>query len=60
MILYPVLCITSMLISVQEWDERRKKAVIRDYYKDLNKSGVEKPSDTSNNNDTIPTQQPKR
>lgn len=49
-----------MFISVQEWDERRKKAIIRDYYKDLKKSGIEKTLDTSNSNDSIPTQQPKR
>jgi hypothetical protein len=49
-----------MLISVQEWDERRKKAIIRDYYKDLNKSGVERPLDTSINDDTIPIRQLKR
>ncbi|XP_025414958.1 thyroid transcription factor 1-associated protein 26 [Sipha flava] len=44
----------------QEWDERRKKAIIRDYYKDLNKSGVERPLDTSINDDTIPIRQLKR
>jgi len=31
---------------LQDWDERRKKAVIRDYYKELNKSGTERPLDT--------------
>lgn len=34
----------NVFFSVQDWDDRRKKAVILDYYKELNKSGIEKPS----------------
>ncbi|KAL4096659.1 hypothetical protein QTP88_021572 [Uroleucon formosanum] len=45
---------------LQDWDERRKKAVIRDYYKKLNKSGYERPLDTLNNEDTNLTKQQKR
>ncbi|XP_060835517.1 thyroid transcription factor 1-associated protein 26 [Rhopalosiphum padi] len=44
----------------QEWNERRKKAVIRDYYKELNKSGIEKPLNTSNGEDINLTNQQKR
>ncbi|CAI6351819.1 unnamed protein product [Macrosiphum euphorbiae] len=45
---------------LQDWDERRKKAVIRDYYKELNKSGTERPLNTLNDEDTNLTKQQKR
>lgn len=41
-------------ISVQDWNERRKKAVIRDYYKELNKSD-KKPLDKLNNDNNNST-----
>ncbi|XP_025194641.1 thyroid transcription factor 1-associated protein 26 [Melanaphis sacchari] len=44
----------------QEWDERRKKAVIRDYYKELNKSDNERSLDTLNGKDIDLTKQQKR
>ena len=28
---------------MQEWEERRKKAVLRNYYKDLKKEGYDTP-----------------
>ncbi|VVC36313.1 Fyv7/TAP26 [Cinara cedri] len=46
---------------IQEWEERRKKAVIRDYYKELNKCDVGKRSvDQVNNDGNSPIAQPKR
>ncbi|XP_022174471.1 thyroid transcription factor 1-associated protein 26 [Myzus persicae] len=44
----------------QDWDERRKKAVIRDYYKELNKTGNERPLNIFNDEDTNLTKQQKR
>lgn len=44
---------------MQQWDERRKKAIIRDYYKELNKSTDERPANAFNN-DTITTTKPKK
>lgn len=52
--------INTTYISVQDWDERRKKAVIRDYYKELNKSGNERPLDTLNYEANNLTKQQKR
>lgn len=48
------------LILVQDWDERRKKAVIRDYYKELNKSEKAIPKDTLSINDAKSTSKIKK
>jgi len=53
-------CFFFFYCSVQDWDERRKKAVIRDYYKDLSKAGNERPLDTLNGKDANLTKQQKR